>query len=317
MKDIEIYKGKSQILNFVIKDRYDEIIDLGSATGKIKVFLQKPGQNDVFVIEKTLTIDSVLKGEVSITLDDNDTDISVADYKYLLEFSYGADDNRVLGEGKFTISGDDIVRINQIKTKYGLEYDEYSMLAAISWSHKQMKNNAFIAEEKDFKSKKDEFIIENYVMDNNFDNIVNKDDIDIIEFMSKTPYTVKDLKANISNIIFNHPSGNTIIQMDNKYPSGDGYAVRISYHRAVESHEKAIENIKRVEELYVIYHLFDILEPYKLQKGLPSRTINGVSIDFDRDGVDLFKKKLFMEINNEIMKFRPFKARSVLMNKGY
>lgn len=317
MKNIQIYKGTASALNFVIRDENDNVIDLSGLTGKIKVFLNIPGQDDTYVIDKSLTIDSAIKGEVSVNLDDNDNDISVAEYQYILEFVYGVDDNRILGYGAFSILGDDIERINQIKDKYGLEYDELAMKSAFNWAHKQMLNNAFVDMEEDYKSAKDEFKIDNFVMDKNFDGVIDKNDIEIKEFMTKTPYTVNDLSSNILSVIFDHPSGKTIISMDAEYPSDGAFTVRINYKRADESYSDAIENIRRVEELYTLYHIFDKLEPYKLQRGLPSRSINGVTIDFDQDGIDRYKKKLFSEILNEIMKFRPIASRNVLVGKGY
>jgi len=317
IENIKIQKNTSKSLSFVIKDDNDNVINLASATGKIKVHLDIPGTNNTYVIDKALTIDSAIRGECSVTLENTDTNIDASIYRVILEFNYAIGDDRVYSYGTFTIYGDDTERLQQIKTKYGLTYDDYTLQTAFDWSHQQMLNNAYQKIEQSVNGT--EFKIDNYVMDKNFDGVVDTSDLEIIEYMSSSPYTVNNLNSNISSVVYNHPAGKSYITMDASYPSNSSFKVRVTYYKGSDSHSDLLVDIKRLEELYTLYHLFDILEPHKLQTGITDKTINGVSIVFDQEGIRTFKKDLYNQIQNSILKIKPFDGMfgSVLISKEY
>jgi len=309
MATIQIYKNKTKDLSFVIQPKENEkYYDLTGATGLIKVQLSIPGQDDAVVISKALTIDDAEQGKCSVTLENSDTDINVAIYSYTLEFNFSIGDDRILQSGLFEILGDDITTIETIKQKYEFSYDNYTMQNALDYAREQILSNAFMKQETTF-SKKDNIIkILNYVADMNFDDTVDASDISLIEYQQKTPYTVNDLSSNISSVNFDHPNGYTIITMDDEYPSDSTYKLKLVYYQIYKKYADLKKKIRYIEELYVIEHLFKTLEIYKLQHGMTNKTLNGVTIEFNKQAIDDFLKQLKSWIGNEIMKVRPLKG---------
>ena len=223
------------------------------------------------------------------------------------------------------------VKVIKIKDKYALDYDNDTMYNALTYARQQIAINAY-SKEKGSPSSNDTnnvFTLCSYVMDTNFDGVVNKSDIVVKQYMKNYPYTVADLSDNIDSIIFDSPTGMTYITMDDTYPS-QGYTMQIEYSRGAINPADADETISYLEELYTVYHLFNILEINKLQRGMLNKSINGVDITFDKTAVDDFKKQLKVWIQNEILKIKPFTpcgangfgstsplAKSIQINKGY
>lgn len=220
-------------------------------------------------------------------------------------------------------------RIAQIKAKYGLGYSDSVVSYALLLARKFMTDNIFENVEQIINQKATTFKLCNYVMDSNFDYTVDEDDIDVIEYMDNEPYTINDLNSNISSVTLNHPAGFSLLTMDGEYPSSGDYKLKISYLRGSNSYDKNEDNILRVEELLTIYYIFGTVEISALQRGLPNRSINDVTIQFDQRGIADYRKSLMTEINNLKAALIPFEAceynynsnspifRSVLINKGY
>jgi hypothetical protein len=315
-RTIESFKNKAIELTWFIVDAAGLPIDMTGKTGNLVVILQQPGVNTSPAITKALTISDAKAGKVTIILTDTNMAIDVNVYSYTLEFAWGVGDTRVLADGAFVVYGDDTVRIEQIKKKYGLEYDYYALNEAYNWAHKQILNNAFQYRRYPFTAKNTLFKIENYVMDANFDYIINKNDLIVYQYTKVAPYTKTDLLAHVSSVNFDYPTGMTYITMDAEYPT-DGYTMVVEYYQGFEKFTDALENIQQVEEMYLLYHLFDVLEPYMLQRGMPDRSINGVDLKFDREGINAYKLKLWKDIMVVIMKIRPIKFTTVQVSKEY
>lgn len=207
-------------------------------------------------------------------------------------------------------------RVPEIKTLYGLKYADHQVTEALKWARKIMLAQAFIKEEIEFTSPGTSFELENYVMDSNFDGQINSSDLMIEQYLSDSPYTVTQLNAQTNNVIFDHPKGKTIIVMNNSYPTGNNI-FKITYYRGIDTYENLKEYVRKVEELFTIQRLFTILEPYKLQQGLPDKSLNGVSINFDRQGIQDFQLKLYHSIQKEIMNIRGINMRNILQSKDY
>lgn len=222
-------------------------------------------------------------------------------------------------------------RIAQIKAKYGLGYTDLQMTYAIQSARTYMTNKAWEEVVQIINSKNTVFKMCNYVQDSNFDYVVNSSDIKVEEYMDKEPYTINDLTTNISSVTLNHPAGFSLITMDDEYPS-DGFKLRISYLRGDKSFDDKKNDIMLMEELLTIYYLFEIVEINSLQRGLPDRTINDVTIRFDQAGIDTYRKFLKSQINGLMFNLKPMETcqynslgggstspmlRSVRINKGY
>lgn len=318
---IPIYAGNSIELEFTVR-KDSQLVDLTGLAGKFKVFLDVPGEDETFVIDKSLTIPTQTGdalGTCSCVLTGNETDQYTSVYKYYLVFTYGVSDDRVLQEGTVKIIGDDTDRINQIKLKYGLDFDYYTMREALNYAQSQLLNNGYEYVEKiiDTLDSNHCFLIENYVMDKNFDEVVDDDDIYLFEYQSESPYTINNLSSHISNITFNHPKGMTIVQMDGTYPSDSSYKMQIQYYKGLQSFSYLNNDIKYLEELYAIYHLFDVLPIYKLQHGITKRNINGINVEFNHDSIRTLMVDLRDKILYQISKIRSLSIKPVIINKNY
>ena len=318
---ITVYSGNSIELEFEVRIN-TQLVDLTGLTGKLKVFLDIPDTNATYVIDKTLTIptqeDEAL-GTCNCVLSETETVQTAAVYRYYLVFTYDTDDDRVLQDGTIKIVGDDTDRIGQIKLKYGLDFDYYTMREALNYGQSQLLNIGyeFVDKYVDNLDSNNCFLIDNYVMDKNFDEKVDEDDIYLFEYLTESPYTINELGANIASITFNHPGGFTVIEMDASYPSASSYKMRVQYYKGLETFSYLNNDIRYLEELLAIFHLFDILPIYKLQHGITKRDINGVKIEFDQKGISTFMKDLRNKITYQISKIRSLTIKPIIINKDY
>ena len=318
---ITAYVTKAKELEFIIyKDA--QLIDLTGLTGTIRVYLDIPGSNGSDVISKALTIPAqtgTAEGTCSVVFDDDDTDITAAVYNYQLIFVYDTDDNRVLQAGTINLVGDDEDRVSQIKQKYGFSFDNYTLNDALNYARSQLLNIGYQYIEKTISGTdtNDCFLIENYVMDKDFSGVVDVDDLVLFEYMNESPYTINDLTANISSVTFNHPKGYTIVEMDGTYPSSSSYKMEIQYYKGLQTYSYLFNDIKFLEELLMIYHLFDVLPIYKLQHGIKKREINGIKVEFNDEAIYTLKKDLRTKINYQIGKIRSLGGKAVYINKDY
>lgn len=325
-------RSKSKSFNFQIIDSSNNIVDLTGATVKrIDVSRDELGYSESIILTKELAITNETKGLCNVTFITNEMILPLSKYKYILTFDLGAGEV-VYQTGYFLVKQNIDSRIVDIKSKFGLSFDDPTMQNAISWAHEQINSNAFNSEKGTNMITDVNNILElgNYVMDNNYDGIIDINDIEIREYLNVSPYTVNDLSEHVSSILFDHPSGKTFLTMDGSYPTSN-YVLEIKYSRASKPYVKAYETISYLEELYILKHLFMNLEIYQLQRGMTSRSINGVDITFDKQAIDEFIATLQVWITNEILKIRPFTsldlngfgdsssplARSIQINKGY
>jgi len=306
---LKIDYGKAKVFEWTLVDDTNTAIDLTALTGTFSAFLDVPGDNGVAKITQAITIVDATAGQVSVTLDDTQSAVIPAIYLYDLTFVYGTDDNRVLNSGTIQIIGDDTIRLNEIKCKYGLGFDYYTMKSALDYAHVQIPLNAFSNETGTnlYTDANNIIPICNYVMDSNFDGTVDENDIEVYEYMSVSPYTTNDLSSNITSVNFDHPSGRTYITMDDTYPTTN-FTLDVKYARADKKYSDAILTIDYLEELFVLKQLFSTMEINKLHRGITSRSINGVDISFDKTAIDEFIKTLDIWIYNETLKLKPFKV---------
>ena len=316
LKNYIVIEDKALEIEFEIHSDDNTILNITGLSGKFKVYLDIPGTDATYVIDKAITLVDAEKGLCKVTLLDTDTNINPAIYKYYLEITLDTNETKVFYQGSFTVRGEDSTRIQEIRDIYGLEFDNYNIQQGLNYAHTEMLKYAYEKQVLNIHTNSKILKIPNYVADANFDNIVDVDDIDILQYQKNTPYTVTSLNVNVSSSVFDHPNGNTLITMDNNYPS-DGYTLQLTYYKVIDTFANLKPNINYIEELYVIIYLFKNLPVYKLQRGLKSRTINDVTIDFDQEGVSAAVKQFNNQLYNEIGKIKPIKITNVLIPKGY
>lgn len=218
----------------------------------------------------------------------------------------------------------DYTIIENIKKKYGLNYKYDIVKNAYNYAKDKLKD--IILEERFITNtdSNNNIIIPNHVCDSDFDYEVTKDDIEIIEFQKNSPYNINDLSDNINDVLFDHPNGNTIITMDNKYPT-TSYTLQVAYYRVSDKYSKVKKYIDRIRDYYIFIYLFENLEIYKLQEGLSSKSINGVNIDFDKQSINEIISKFYRNIAIEKTNIVPLETHhghghgiyNIKIGKGY
>lgn len=306
----------SKVFDFEVKNVDGTAFDLTGTTGVLEVFLDKEGINAANVISKAITLTEANKGTCTVTLDDTDTTIDTHVYKYRLKFTAGAN-NYIFGDGIFDIIGDDNSRVSEIKSTYGLAYEYYIMEKALIYARREIKDKGFIETVKEFSQSNTVFLLDNYMADSNFDELLDSNDIKLTEYQTNTPYGVNDLSANISSVVTDHPNGKIIVTLDTALPSATDFTLRFEYFRIAESYTKMKSSIKNLEELFVIQYLFNRLEPYKLQHGMTNKTLNGVTIEFNQAAIRDYLNGIKKQINSEIIRLKPWSNVSVGISKGY
>lgn len=315
LRNFKGFQNKGKDLSFEIK-KDGKLVNLVGKTGYFKVYLDIPSENEEYIIEKEIEIIDYDLSIAKIILTDTDMEIDTAVYNYILEIEMDSDLTEVFYYGTFEVLGDDTNRLKEIKQIYGLEFEDYHLTQAYNFAHSEILKNVYEKVENETYSKSNLIKIDNFVMDKNFDGIVDENDIEIIQFMKVPPYTVVNLSSQIDDITFNHPIGKTLIELKNEYPTA-GYVLRTTYYKGVGLYSDYKQIINRIEELYIIIYLFRNLDAFKLQRGLPDRSINGVDIKYDREGVQSAIKSFMELLNNEISKIKPIQLKGVLINKGY
>ena len=322
----EVIKNASKKITWYLKDDYGQPLNINDYDSALfEMFLEITGENDSDIISKTAVIEDAADGVVSVTLTDSETDITPAIYTYYLKLVDGSNDY-VVSKGSVEIIGDDTDTINKIKTKYGLNYTYNVLRDAVNYAKKRLLHDTLLEEDIHNLHTDNNNIIEvsNYVTDSNFDGVVDENDITIKEYQNNSPYSINDLSSNVSSVNFDHPSGKTIIEMDGKYPT-TGYTLQVKYYRISKKYEDALPVIDRIRDYYIFIYLFENLEIYKLQEGLSSKSINGVTIDFDKQSINEIISKFYRNIIVEKTNITPLETHrgnghgmyNIKIGKGY
>ena len=97
--------------------------------------------------------------------------------------------------------------------------------------------------------------------------------------------------------------------------------MKITYSRILDKYSVLKPTIYLIQEKFFIQYIFNAMEPYKLQQGMTTKTINGIDITYDQSAIREFQKKLNAEIDMLILNIRGFgfddEATSVQMYKRY
>ena len=212
-------------------------------------------------------------------------------------------------------------KAQEIKGKYGFVYDDDTCNLAFEYAKLNLLNEGYYQEVKEFHSPSTQFIIPNFVADRDFSDIVDKNDITVEQYQKVAPYGYADISSNITTVTFSHPSGNTIVNMSTTYPTDATYTVKISYCRVISKYTTLIPYINQLLDLYFIEYLFKTLDPYKLQQGMTTKTLNGVDITYDAEAISKYQKKLKSQITELIINLQGFGLDNDLNNiqfsKGY
>jgi len=315
MAKFNVQKDTARKIQFVLTDdesnRYD-LVDADSVT--FIVTKVNPQAIDEIKIEKLMSIVDRNLGLVEVSLLDTDTALAVDTYEYSISIKFGTDDNRIATQGLFVIDADDVTsRIEQIKKKFGLNFEMYILEDNYRIARNSVKNNVLEKVKYDVKSKLSEIPCDTTVIDLNDDNVIDESDFNVYQYLTASPYTVEDLNSHITSISVDSPIKG-IITLDATFPD-DGYILRVEYYNGRRTQSASKELIERVEEKYLLLLLFENLEPYKLQHGMSTKDINGLNVTFDQVAIENMRKSLKNQIVGLKLKLAPLE-KSAYNNAG-
>jgi hypothetical protein len=161
---------------------------------------------------------------------------------------------------------------------------------ALELSATKLKQSLFVKKKYEFTTPDDKFKLETPLADYNGDNTIDEDDINIYE-LDEDDYTETDRNTNILN--FKEKYGYII--MDALYPTNNRKLIIESYIARFDNDEMQ-QYIKRLMILLASQYLFNTISISKLQEGISSWNLNGVSVTFDQSSINTIKEEIKKEI---------------------
>jgi len=209
-------------------------------------------------------------------------------------------------------------KLNDIVTKYSIDYKDELVKEAIEHARQEILKTAFERIEKKVSTDANNNIfIDNYVSDSTFSYTVEKTDISLTHYAtSSDTFITEDLNNNITSVVFDYPTGQTIIKMDGAYPQ-NGYELRLIYYKIADKYQNLMADIKMLETNYIYLYLLELLDKYKLQRGITNPGINSISLEYNKSVITEFKQELINKITTLISKIRPMYIRKININKEY
>lgn len=299
---MNIIHNKKQTLNFDFNQ------DL---TGQTGTFYLKDGSTIIFS-QGLVAINAVI-GTFKLDLTSDTTDEDIKEYSYECSFNVAG----IVESGEVYLIENETNRIKEIKQKYKLVFDTATMTKAFNNAKRRTVDFLYTdGVSTDYFTNNKIVKIDNYVADNLNYGFVCKDNIRVYEYSKQAPYTVTELNNNITDILFDYPTGKTIITLDDDYPS-DGCSMKVDYKKSILSFSEIYDKVKYIQELYTYLYLLDHTEINKLQLGFTTKDINGISFTFDKSSIDDLKIKIRQWIDNEAIEFEEILVNDVTISNVY
>jgi len=185
--------------------------------------------------------------------------------------------------------------LSEFKLNTGLKFDDALLQGALDSAVEQMKHYIFIPRryqttdsntrqiltrfnnpmtaQTSFGTTNPRFL---YLADLNADRVVDKNDINCYELASD--FTETPRNANIT--AFNTKYG--VIDFNLAVPATSGNVLIVEYAEAKAYLQDIIQELKELNEMLAVNYVFQKIPFAKLQCGIPSWTINGVSVEFSQ-----------------------------------
>ncbi|NCD07254.1 MAG: hypothetical protein EOL97_14160 [Spirochaetia bacterium] len=209
-------------------------------------------------------------------------------------------------------------KLNDIVTRYSLDYKDELVREAIQFARQEIVRTAFEKVEKEVRTDNNNNIfIDNFVADSSFSYVVNNDDVVLFHYSTtNNVFDEENLSDHIEEIVFDYPTGKTIVKMDAQYPQ-NGYKLKVIYYRINDKYSNLVADIKQLETNYIYLYLLETLDKYKLQRGITNPGINSISLEYNKSVITEFKQELQDRTTTLISKIRPLYIRKVNINKEY
>jgi hypothetical protein len=205
------------------------------------------------------------------------------------------------------------IDVNDFKTTTGIDLnDSITIENALNFGFSMIKKLIYIEIIDEYKGANTEFKLETPIADVSADLDVDTDDIEVYEF-DKTDYASPetDRSSNISSFI---PKYGFLV-MDTSLPTS-GKSFRIKYYKSKYRLEDIKEELKRLNVLFAVNYLFENTSFDKLQNGISSWNLNGVSITFDQNTMKQIIDDNKSKINALVNYLKPYYSRKTDIGFG-
>ena len=179
--------------------------------------------------------------------------------------------------------------------------DECTIDAALERASDIVRQSLFVKKKYEFSSPDDKFRIDIPIADYDADGEITEDDIEIYEF-DKDDYINPDTDRKDKILNFNSKYG--YIVMDALYPTNNRTLVIESYIARFDNETMKI-HLPEIVRLLATLYIFDVIPISKLQEGISSWNLNGVSVSFDLSSIDSIRQSIKEDIHKKFTYLKP------------
>lgn len=176
--------------------------------------------------------------------------------------------------------------------KTGINLEISDIEPALVLAASTIKRTAFIKKSYMFSQPSDKFKIDVPIADVTFDGVVDKDDIDVF---LHDPYNYVSPDTDLSENILSFNAKYGYVVLDKVYPEYPKVLVIESYQARYDP-DIMKDYLERLNILIATQQLFNTIPFAKLQEGISSWTLNGVTVAFDLNSMMQIKTGISTEI---------------------
>lgn len=177
-------------------------------------------------------------------------------------------------------------------SKTGINLEISDIEPALVLAANTIKRTLFIKKSYMFSQPSDKFKIDVPVADVTFDGVVDKDDIAVF---LHDPYNYVSPDTDLSEKILSFNPKYGYIVLDDVYPTFPKILVVESYQARYDV-DTMKDYLERLNILIATQQLFNTIPFAKLQEGISSWTLNGVTVAFDLNSMSQIKSGISAEI---------------------
>jgi hypothetical protein len=177
--------------------------------------------------------------------------------------------------------------------KTGIDLDATDIEPALSLAANTIKRSVFLQKSYVFSQPSDKFRIDVPVADINCDGVIDKKDISVF---LHDPYNYVNPDTDLSTHVTSFNPKYGYVVLDEVYPTYPKVLIIESYKSRYE-YDVMKEYLERLNILIATQQLFNTIPFAKLQEGISSWTLNGVTVAFDLNSMLQIKEGIKSEIS--------------------
>ena len=170
---------------------------------------------------------------------------------------------------------DSFVTVEDFKDNTGIELEDDIIETGLKTTAKEIQRKLFIKRNFETQQQDTKYILFTPVADRNMDGQVDASDLDVYEVDSE--YKETDIHQYID--VFRPKYG--FLKFSTTVPITNGNKLRFEYKTAIAPNEELFPQMQDLNTMMAVNYLFRRVPFSKLQEGISSWTLNGVTVNFD------------------------------------